>query len=306
MYQELSELLLIMLMSYRGYKVKIGYVVDSTINLDENYKKENNILVAKLKILLKGEEVPNITNDMIIAALKKDERVMTSQPTPGEFLSCYNKHFENGFDKVVVFTISKTLSGSYNSANLARDMLDSKKDDVIVVDTMSVEGGSIYILEKFIEYFNLYNDIDKTMEKVNKLLETGALYFLVDDLKTIKINGRLGSVKYFIAKMLRIKPILKFACGKLSVYKSAVLGHVRAKNAIFTRFSEIIKEHKDKNITIFQKQVSNDERSEDFFKSLKEEFKDIKNIKIENRDLITQVICSHIGPGGLGFYINYD
>ena len=38
-----------MLMSYRGYKVKIGYVVDSTINLDENYKKENNILVAKFK-----------------------------------------------------------------------------------------------------------------------------------------------------------------------------------------------------------------------------------------------------------------
>lgn len=306
MFRELLVLLLIMQMNYRGYNVKIGYVIDSTINVSNDYKENNNILVANLKIMHKGIEKPNITNDEIINALKKDERIMTSQPTPGEFLSYYEKHFEKGFDKVVCFTISKTLSGSFNSANLAKDMLDIKKDDVLVVDTMSVDGGSVYILEKFIEFFNKFNDFDKTVEKINNLIETGALYFLVDDLKTIKINGRLGSVKYFIAKMLRIKPILKFMTGKLSVYKSAVLGHVRAKKTIFARFLEIINENKEKNITIFQKQILNDEKSDEFFKSLQEELKDFKNVKIENRGLITPVICSHIGPGGLGFYINYE
>ncbi len=120
---------------------KIGIVTEEAADLPQDIIENNRIEIAKVK--LDWPEIENLPGENIFQKMRELERKgiksfgKTSQPSPNDFLEHYKKQLEK-FAQVLCITISSKLSGSYNSALLARDFLDkSKKKRVFVIDSLN-------------------------------------------------------------------------------------------------------------------------------------------------------------------------
>lgn len=270
---------------------KIGFVVDSTFGYNGN-----EAIVVPLNVFLGEREFVDgqIENQAIVDALTKHERISTSQPSPSLFLEAYEKLLES-YEHVICLTISKSLSGTFNSANLAKDMLET--NNVTVIDTETIAVGALDILEKTLEFANDNQDLDAVLEKIELLKSKGSIIFSVDDLSTLVRNGRLGRISGFIGNVLKIKPILRFKQGVLDV-EAKVRGLLGAFKYIVNQVSNLVlKDRVDVKITY----VDNEgyaNRLLDMIAELNNE-----NINAMVCGSVSPVVSAHIGLGGMGIYL---
>ena len=117
-------------------KNKIGVVVDSTFKMNASFIQEKDIRVVYLDILVgdKTYKDGELTNDEIYAFMDKNIKVTTSQPAPNRFMNAYQSLLDDGYEHVICLTVSESLSGTFNSANLAKGMLEDPSK-VTVFDT---------------------------------------------------------------------------------------------------------------------------------------------------------------------------
>lgn len=182
----------------------------------KNYVKEKDIKVASLKVLIEDKEYIDgvVDPEIVVQALEHKKQVKTSQPTPEQFISAIEEQLKT-YEDVIIMTLSKTLSGTFNSANLAKTILENPH--VYVVDTGSTINGSAYLAEKVIEYIEENHSIEETLLFLEEEKKKGSLIFTVNNLQTLVTNGRLSAVSAFIGNILKIKPILRFREGVLDV-----------------------------------------------------------------------------------------
>lgn len=284
-------------------KNKIGFVVDSTFSLDTDFITKYNVKVAKLSVLVNGEELEEINNKVIDECLAKGDKVTTSQPPVGVFASYYDELLASGCEKVAVFTIASTLSGTYNGAITAKKMItDAKRiDDIVIIDSKSGSCGSGFIFETFVEYLEQGMDFDEAVLKINEYTEHGKFLFIIDSLKTLKQNGRLGLIKYVVSKILHLKPILCFHKNNLKLEKAAIVGYHRAKEYFFKTIEKYIQTHPGKKIYARIESGNAPEKGMDLAQSIKKIFPDVDVIYKGEVSVIFEVHC---GPGGITLYVN--
>ncbi len=282
---------------------KVKIIVDSTFSFTQEYIKNNDILVANLGINVDGEELDiNINNEEVENFIHDGRSVKTTCPSPQIFEALYEKALQEGATNILVFTISKSLSGTYNSAIIARKNLDDdiKNSKIKIIDTAQVSYGSSYVVMKAIEMLKNNIAVDEVIKQVNVLIPRGKFFFIVDDLKTIKKNGRLNLVKYIIAKTLGIIPIGLYQNGELRIFKNAI-GYKRVKQALISEIKNLYIEHE--NLDIF----CADSNSREKVVLLENELIEIfKNANVKYQGPISNIITAQVGPGALGLYINHD
>jgi len=280
---------------------KIGLIVDSTFGLNEELIKKEDVLVIPLTVYM--NEVPQddgtITVEQIVDAFNSKVDFKTSQPTPEAFLKAMDKHLES-YEEVLILCLAKNLSGTYNSAMLAKDMC-KKPEKVTVFDTESTSGGGLY----FVEHFSRMRSEGKSLEEIVKHLETlkskGMYFVTVDNLKYLVKGGRISATKAVIGNLLKKKPVLKFKDGKLELDKT-VRSFVGVKNYIHEQASELSEEGK-LGLTVYISYVDDRERAESV-KSKLEELGTKTHAKIVGH--VSPVISAHVGLGALGIYIAKD
>ena len=115
----------------------IKIITDSTSDIDLKYAKELNIEVVPLKVIIDGKEYkdridlqPEEFYDLLV---NSQTLPSTSQPSPQDFVDLYETA-KNNNDSVIVITLSSVISGTYQSANLAKDLVDY--DDIYVIDSL--------------------------------------------------------------------------------------------------------------------------------------------------------------------------
>src|SRR5690554_6175425 len=252
-------------------------VIRSTLNLDgKEYEDYVDIQAKEFYKLI--EENPNID-------------VSTSQTSTGKIASVYEELKEEGYTDVIVVVISSKLSGTYQGAMLAKDMV--KDINVYVVDSRSVSYGEAYLV---LEAIRLIKEGKKKIEIIDyleKIRDHIYIYVLVDTLKFLVKNGRLSATSGFLGTLLKIKPLLNIQKdGSLVPYEK-----IRTTNKAQSRLIEIIEGNiKEKNVIMFIAYTNNKEKAQ--------ELKDIflkyrKDITIELVPL-TPVVGAHAGPGTLG------
>lgn len=257
-----------------NYPVK---VIRSTLNLDgKEYEDYVDIQAKEFYKLI--EENPSID-------------VSTSQTSTGKIASVYEELKEEGYTDVIVVVISSKLSGTYQGAMLAKDMV--KDINVYVVDSRSVSYGEAYLV---LEAIRLIKEGKKKIEIIDyleKIRDHIYIYVLVDTLKFLVKNGRLSATSGFLGTLLKIKPLLNIQKdGSLVPYEK-----IRTTNKAQSRLIEIIEGNiKEKNVIMFIAYTNNKEKAQ--------ELKDIflkyrKDITIELVPL-TPVVGAHAGPGTLG------
>ena len=130
----------------------------------------------------------------------------SSCPSP----EAYMKSFDCGADHVYAVTLSAELSGSYNSAMLGRNLFMEKHPDakVYVFNSRSASVGETLIGMKIQECEEAGLEFEETVEAVEAYIAEQTTWFVLENLDTLRKNGRLSKVKAFVATALKIKPVM--------------------------------------------------------------------------------------------------
>lgn len=274
---------------------KVGFVIDSTFT----YKNED-ISVVPLKIIIDDVEYieGQFNHDIAVNALKEGKLLKTSQPTPNLFVEAYEHQLSLGYEHVICLTISATLSGTINGANVAKDIVNS--NNVTVIDTQSGTIGAAHIIDETLKFANEGKSLEEIISFINETIKKGSIIFSVDNLQTLVRNGRLSRVSALIGGLLKVKPILRFKEGVLTV-ESKARGLLGVFKYITNQVSEMIQE-RDK-VVVRISYVDNI----DYAKALEENIKALKSDKVDVKlsGVVSSVMAAHVGLGGLGIYLGF-
>lgn len=126
-------------------------------------------------------------------------------PSPEEYI----KLFE-GYDEVYIVTLSGNLSGSYNSARTAVNMYYETNDTakIHIFDSCSASIGETLLGLKIYELAEQGLGFEEIVVKAEEYKLSINTYFVLDNLETLRKNGRLSAVKAIVASTLNIKPVM--------------------------------------------------------------------------------------------------
>lgn len=130
----------------------------------------------------------------------------SSCPSPEKFREAYHDEAE----EVYVVTLSSHLSGSYNSAELGKSLYAEKYGEkkIHVVDSESASCGETQLVEKIVACKEAGLSFEETVKEVEAFKRQMRTYFVLDNLETLRKNGRLSGVKALVASTLNIKPVM--------------------------------------------------------------------------------------------------
>lgn len=127
-------------------------------------------------------------------------------PSPEMFKEAYCCEEENVF----VITLSAALSGSYNSAVLAKSLYEEEygKKNILVLDSKSASSGQLNIAMYIRELCDQGLEFDEICKRAAAYRDRMNTYFVLESLDTLKKNGRLTGLQAFFATKLNIKPVM--------------------------------------------------------------------------------------------------
>lgn len=275
--------------------VNYGLVFDSTVYLEDSILKENNVKIASLNVVdgLQSFREVDVENKWIFERQDSGAGLKTSQPSPGDFLESFQDFIEAGKEKVFVITLSKNISGTYQSAMLAKAMLENP-DNVYVFDTSLCAFGNEMIALELIDMVNNNDSATSIIERINAIIATSSQMFSVENLFSLSKGGRLSATQAMLGTVLRIKPIIKVVDGKLELDKKE-----RSHKKVFKYFLETIKASmvgKEK-LTCYVTESNSFETGDSLQSFLLEAF---PNAKMTFTHYLGPVFSIHIGKKGYG------
>lgn len=154
-----------------------------------------------------------------VAAYAKSPK--SSCPSPEMYKEAYHCDEENIF----VITLSSKLSGSYNSAMLGKSLYHEQYGDknIQVIDSLSASCGETQIGLKAMELSEEGLPFEEIVTKLEEYRDEMKTYFVLDNLETLRKNGRLTGVKALVASTLSIKPVMGSIEGSI-IQKSQAIG----------------------------------------------------------------------------------
>lgn len=134
-------------------------------------------------------------------------------PSPEKFKEAYVTEAENVF----VFTLSSKLSGSYNSAEVGKKLYHEEHGakNIFVCDSESASCGETQLAKKAVEWSEKGLSFEEICKKLSEYRDRMKTYFVLDNLETLRKNGRLTGVKALVASTLSIKPVMGSQKGEI-------------------------------------------------------------------------------------------
>lgn len=275
--------------------MKFRIVVDSTVYLSPDELKRFKITQASLNILDKEEthKELNVDQNFVFDRMAKGHHLTTSQPSPGEFYDIYQDLIAEEVDKIFVVTLAEPLSGTYQSAILARTMLDDPSKVHVFKSKMAAFGNEMLVLE-LQSLITEGKTEEEIIENVTGLILKSNLIFTIENLHHIARSGRLSRAKAMIGTVLRVKPLIKMVEGKLDLFTSE-----RTHKKVVANIINVMRETTKGAKTIHIRVLSHNsiEQARELERSIKETF---TNIKLSFNEYLGPVFSLHLGNAGYG------
>lgn len=230
-------------MSYR-------IVGDSCTDLPIELKNDENIRLVPLTMQIEDEVIVDDYTFDQAAFLRKmansKECPKSSCPSPEAYMNAFE-----GADDIYVITLSSRLSGSYNSAELAKKLYleEHPNKNIEIIDSKSASVGQVLILLKIKELIEKGAKFTEVAEKVNAFRDSMQTKFVLETLDTLRKNGRLSNLSAVICSALNIKPIMAASDGTI-VKLDQARGVERALLKMVKYIEEDVKDAKNKILGI--------------------------------------------------------
>ena len=273
--------------------MKLKIVTDSTSDIPADLLQEHDITVIPVNVIdgdVQYKDGIEIQPDQLLAQMRDDKKFFkTSQPSPGDFQEALEPLIAE-YDHVLVITLAKKLSGTYQSAMIALDFVDADKVDVY--DSNHTTGGLGLIVVRaavMAKEGKSLADILKVCEAMTEITQTGGY---VDDLEYLRRGGRIGGVKQLLGKIFNLKPVIKLVDGELQPIASA-RGREKAQLALTEHYSEVLGAKRE--IDVFVTHALSEAEVDPMLAILKEHLK-VRNVYIST---LGAALGCHLGPGTL-------
>lgn len=215
---------------------KIKIITDSTLDLPAGLIKENGIEVLPLlinfgeKSYLDGVEIN--TKEMLDRIEKDNILPTTAQVTPNRFEETFKKYLDEGY-KIVTLVLSSEMSGTYQSACIAKNMLET--DDIVVIDSRNVTSGLGVLVLKACEFRDNGDSIFEIEEKIKNIIPKVKSSLSFESLENLVRGGRLSKTVGTIGSVLGLRLILEVKDGQMAV-KDKVRGSKKALKKVISDF----------------------------------------------------------------------
>lgn len=232
-------------------KMSYKIIVDSCCELPEELLKSGKFERIPLGLEVGEYQVLDDENFNQAQFLKKVAEYpkcpKSSCPSPDRYREAYRAEAEH----IYAITLSSHLSGSYNSAVLGKNLYHEKYGDkqIHVVDSESASCGEAQIAMKIMELEEAGLSFEKVVERIEAFRDEMNTYFVLDNLETLRKNGRLTGVKALVASTLSIKPVMGAEKGTI-IQRGQSIGMKKALSKMADLVANEVKDAKNKTLMI--------------------------------------------------------
>lgn len=223
-------------------KNKIGIVTEDTSALPSQLITKHQIGLVNIKydwptgLTLPGENIYQKMREANRRGIKDFPK--SSQPSPKAYQTVFEQQLKI-FDQVLLISISSKLSGSYNSAKMARSLC-SDSSRIFLFDSQTAAGGQALMILKAIELIEKGKEIPFIIEELEKSINDIQLVIIIEDPKWLESSGRISkTLASWIRKLKKINfyPVIKLEKGVISK-KSSLIYASTIVNALFKMISK--------------------------------------------------------------------
>ncbi|MBU1145504.1 MAG: DegV family protein [Firmicutes bacterium] len=274
---------------------KIGIAVCGNSGIDYLvHDKEIRIFRSLLLIEEKEyEDFVEINSDDFYERITKNPEldIKTAQTSTGKIYEMYQEMVASGYDELIIITISKHLSGTYQNAVLAAKMLENTV--VHVFDSLSVSYVEALMASTAKKMSNEGKSSSEILTSLEFIRDHNRIYVTVDTLKYLVKNGRLSNAAGFFGSLLKLKPLLEVNAEGKVVTVDKIRTTQKAREVMLEKFLNDIK---GKKVEIFIIYTNNMEEMLD----LQEKLEEIDGISEVKMIPLTPVVGCHAGPKTMG------
>lgn len=189
-------------------------LTDSTADLPESWALKNDVQILGLTIQLDGTTYETVgdkklTSEQLLSKMEAGSQPTTSQINVGQFEDIFRRYAEVGMP-VLYIAFASVLSGTYQSAVMARDMaLEDFPEAVIqIIDTKAASMGEGILVMKAVEAKAAGQSLEQVVALIKSLVPKVKTYFLVDDLNHLMRGGRISKTAALMGSLVNIKPVI--------------------------------------------------------------------------------------------------
>lgn len=269
----------------------IRIITDSTSDIDVVQAKKLGVTIIPLKVIFGDKEYKDGVDISIEGFYDKlvtaEKLPTTSQPSPDDFLSSFLEA-KKANDSVVVILISGKLSGTVQSAVIAKEL--AEYEDIHIVDSQITITGLRFLVEHAVKLRDEGKSATEIALALEDLKDRIVLLAMMDTLEYLYKGGRLSKSSAILGSLLKFKPIITLKDGVI-----AVVGKERGTNKGIAKILEIIEErgHIDENYPLYFGFTAEDSKTKQLMDSVKERF----GFTSGSIHPVGCVVGTHAGPG---------
>lgn len=271
----------------------IKIITDSTSDIEMSQEESLGIDILPLTVHFGDEEFRDgidITKREFYSRLREStSSPTTSQVTPKSFEQLFKQYTKEGHD-IIVITIASKLSGTLQSAYIAKASVDS--GNIYLVDSETTTMGLAWLVYQAIEMRDRGVEATEIISQLESLKKKVVIYAMIENLEYLKKGGRLSAVSATIGTLLKLKPIIQVKNGVVSVVQKT-RGNVKAYRWMLDKAEESLI---DPTKPVFYGHTDALKKLEPFVTSAKERFSAPINKSFE----IGITVGTHGGPGCIG------
>ncbi len=278
---------------------KIALITDSTADLTREMQKELNIHVIPLKLRFEDEEFKDseITSEEFYTRLAASNSLpKTSQPSPDDFIRFYQPLLEEN-DEILSIHLSSGLSGTLNSAHIAKEKL---KGNIHIVDSKTISLGIGLMIIEAAELIKKGLKIPEILEKLSTARENIETLFTLNTLEYLHKGGRIGKVPNLLGSLLNIKPIVRVSENGTYIPQGIARSQGRSLKSIVNSFQDLARGRKPLRLVVAHG------AAHQAGIELKEALETAFNLKAFTFTQVGPVIGVHTGPGTVGAAIQFS
>ncbi len=278
-------------------KDKIVFITDSGSDVPQEVLDNNKIEVLPLSIIYGDNEEYldkiTITEEEVYQRLEQDIP-KTSLPKPQYIMEVFDKLIKEGYENVVVSTISSGLSGTFNSIKLvAEDYTD--KLDILFVDSLNIGIGSGVVAVRLVELLDQGATFEDLKAAAPDVIDNTTVFFTIPTLKYLEAGGRIGKVQSLVGNLMNLNPVI--SCNEDGIYYTVAKARGRKKSiARLKKEINTIANGQKVNLALTFGQNSIKEEAEKLRDQLVEDL-DINNVYFST---LSPALGIHTGPDVIG------
>jgi len=282
---------------------KTKIIVDSTSDIPVSWLEKYDIDIVPLYIVWEDDKTEPDTRDVkelmdyYDRLVKAEKLPTTSQPSVADFKNAYTKAINEGYESILVLTISTKMSGTFNSANLAASEFDIP---IRVVDTKLASAVIPLVARYARELLDKGLSLDEVVGKIQEARKNKKFHaiFFVSDFNFLVKGGRINKVSGFVGNLLKLK---------VGVYineEGEMIPFDKARGSK-KAYSMILRKMEEEGVKIGQKigligiHCNAKEDIDEMLRLIKERY-DVEFFDYSNTG---KVISTHVGIGMAGFGI---